>query len=155
LVRPELAEKGFAGLRGKRINIGPVSTCSHHLALEILEFAGLTPSAKSGSAGCVLDTTAPEDLYRELERIESLRDPERARAVGTLPDAVVFLAPMPSQLARQLVKEVGYQFLPVPFGEAFCLDQLNPPNSQGVRVDRSVLTTSVIPPYTYGAAPPV
>src|SRR5581483_10771088 len=30
LVRPELAEKGFAALRGKRVNIGPATTCSHY-----------------------------------------------------------------------------------------------------------------------------
>jgi hypothetical protein len=155
LVRPDLAEKGFAGLRGKRINIGPVTTCSHHLAREVLEFVGLTPSAKPGSAGYILETTSPEDLDRELGRIELLGDPERAQAIGKLPDAVVFLAPMPSQLAKHLVRGIGYQFLPVPFGEAFCLDRLNPPNPHGVRVDRSALTTSVIPPYTYGADPPV
>jgi hypothetical protein len=155
LVRPELADKGFAALRGQRINIGPVTTCSHHLAREVLEFVGLTPSAKPSGAGYILDTTSPEDLYRELGRIESLGDPERAQAIGKLPDAVVFLAPMPSQLAKHLVRGIGYQFLPVPFGEAFCLDRLNPPNPLGVRIDHSALTTSVIPPYTYGADPPV
>jgi hypothetical protein len=155
LVRPELAEKGFAALRGKRINIGPATTCSHHLAREVLEFVGLTPSTGSGSAGYILDTASPEDLDRELERIESLRNPERAQAIEKLPDAVVFLAPMPSHLARHLVREIGYQFLSVPFGEAFCLDRLNPPNPHGIRVDRSALTTSVIPPHTYSADPPV
>jgi hypothetical protein len=155
LVRPELADKGFAALRGKRIHLGPVTTCSHHLAREVLEFVGLTPSAKSGSAGYILETTSPEDLYRELERIESLGGPERARAIGKLPDAVVFLASMPSHLAKHLVRGIGYQFLPVPFGEAFCLDRLNPPNPHGVRVDRSTLTPAVIPPHTYSADPPV
>jgi hypothetical protein len=43
----------------------------------------------------------------------------------------------------------------VPFGEAFCLDRLNPPNSHGVRVDRSALTTAEIPPSTYSGDPPV
>jgi hypothetical protein len=155
LVRPDLAEKGFAALRGKRINLGPVTTSSHHLAREVLEFAGLTPAAEPGPAGYVLETASPEDLDRDLARIAILGDPERARAVGKLPDAVVFLASMPSHLARHLVREAGYRFLPVSFGEAFCLDRLNPPNSHGVRVDRAVLTTSVIPLYAYGADPPV
>jgi NMT1-like family len=155
LVRPELADRGFAALRGKRINIGPVTTCSHHLAREVLEFVGLTPSTKSSSGGYVLETTSPEDLSGELTRMASLGEQERAQAVGKLPDAVMFLASMPSQLARQLVRGIGYHFLPVPFGEAFCLDRLNPSNSNGVRVDRAALTTSVIPTYTYGADPPV
>jgi hypothetical protein len=155
LVRPELAEKGLAALRGKRVNIGPTTTCSHHLAREVLEFAGLTPSSESGAAGYFLETASAEDLDRELGRIQSLEDSERAEAIEKLPDAVVFIAPMPSQLARHLVKGGGYQLMPVPFGEAFCLDRLKPPDSDGVRVDRSALSTSVIPPHTYGATPPV
>jgi hypothetical protein len=155
LVRPELAEKGFAGLRGKRVNIGPTTTCSHHLAREVLKFAGLTPSTESGTEGYLLETPSQEDLYNELGRIESLADSERAKAIEKLPDAVVYIASVPSRLARRLVKGGGYQFLPVPFGEAFCLDQLNPTNSSGVRVDRSVLSTSEIPPHTYGVTPSV
>jgi hypothetical protein len=155
LVRPELAEKGFAALRGKRINVGPDSTCSHYLALEVLAFVGLSASATSGAPGFILETTSPEDLYGELGRIESLPDSERAQAIAKFPDAVLFLAPMPSQLGRRLVRGIGYQFLPLPFGEAFCLDRLNPPDLKGVRVDRSALTTSVIPPHTYSADPPV
>src|SRR5262249_47427044 len=71
LVRPELAEKGFAALRSKRINIGPDTTCSHHLAREVLKFVGLTPSTESGAASYILETAPPEDLDRELGRIES------------------------------------------------------------------------------------
>jgi hypothetical protein len=155
LVRPELAEKGFAALRGKRVNLGPVTSCSHHLAREVLEFAGLTPASESGAAGYILETTPPEDIDRELSRIESLGESIRAEAIRKLPDAIVFIAPLSSRFARQLVRSAGYQLLPVPFGEAFCLDRLNPPNPHGVRVDRAALTTSAIPPFTYGGDPPV
>src|SRR5579863_7331875 len=86
LVRPELVEKGFAALRGKRVNIGPDTTCSHHLAREVLEFAGLKPSTESGDTGYVLETTSPDSLDLELRRIESLGEPERVPAVEKLPD---------------------------------------------------------------------
>jgi hypothetical protein len=154
-VRPELADEGFRALRGKRIDLGPPTTSSHHLARQVLEFAGLSPTTQSGSAGYILETLAPEEVHRDLGRIESLKGQERAEAIAKLPDAYVFLAPMPSMFARRLVGEVGYQLLPVPFGEAFCLDRLNLPDSNGVRVDRCLLTPSVIPPYTYGTDPPV
>jgi hypothetical protein len=155
LVRPELAEKGFAGLRGKRIDLGPITTCSHHLAREVLEFAGLAPSTESNAAGYILETTSPEDLQDELARIDGLTNSARAEAILKLPDAVVFIAPLPSHLARHLVRGAGYQFLPVPFGEAFCLDHLNVPDADGVRVDRAALTSSVIPAATYGGDPEV
>jgi TRAP-type uncharacterized transport system substrate-binding protein len=155
LVRPSLAGKGFAALKGKRVHLGPVTSCSHHLAREVLEFVGLTPAAESSATGYIPETTAPEDLQRELADIELLDQSMRIEAIKKLPDAVVFIAPLPSHLAKHLVRAAGYQFIPMPFGEAFCLDRMNPPNPTGVRVDRAALTPSVIPPSTYSGDPPV
>jgi hypothetical protein len=155
IVRPEIAEKGFNALRGRRVDLGPPTTCSHHLALDVLEFVGLTPSPPPGSAGFTLETLSQEDLFIELRRIESLAGQERAQAIAKLPDACMFIAPMPSLLARRLVADAGYQLLPLSFAEAFCLDRLHGAGAAGVYVDRSSLSPAVIPPYTYGTNPPV
>lgn len=150
LVRPELAEKGFSALHGKRIFLSPPSTASYHVACEVLAFVGLQP----GAGGFIIDSTPPEEGFRELKRIESLKEPERSQAIAKLPDAAVFLAPLPSPLAKQLVRTCGYQIMPLPFAEAFGLDRLNPPNAEGIRIDRSLLTPGVIPAYIYGSDPP-
>ena len=112
VVRPELAAKGISALRGKRVDLGPRDTASHHLAREVLAFAGLSPSGGSGSGGYTLETTAPDDLYRELGRIDSLTAPDHARAVEALPDAVMFLAPLPSLLAKQRCQRVRISTTP-------------------------------------------
>jgi len=151
-VRSELGGKEISALRGKRVNLGPATTASHHLAREVLAFAGLTPSA---ATGYTIETTPPDELYRELGRMELLAGPERARALEKLPDGVVFLAPLHSMLGRRLATIAGYQLLSLPFAEAFCVDRLNPPNGEGVRVNRTVLTRGDIPPYTYGSEPAV
>jgi hypothetical protein len=65
----------------------------------------------------------------------------------------MFLAPLPSPLARRLVTRFGYQLQPLPFGEAYALDCLNPPGAEGVHVDRSMLSPGVIPAFTYGSNP--
>ncbi len=155
LVRPELAEGGWSALRGKRVYLGPRTTASHHLAREVLAFVGLMPTTERGSGGYTLESTSRENLHRELDHIEGLRGPDRAQAVGKLPDAVAFLAPLPSLLARRLAMGFGYHLLPVPFAEAFHLERLNLPNSGGIRIDRSVMGAAVIPRYTYGGDPPV
>jgi hypothetical protein len=90
---------------------------------------------------------------RELARIASLKEPARAEAIARLPDAIMFLAPLPSPLARQLVTDFGYKLVPLPFAEAYGLDRLNPPNEDSVRIDRSMLTPGVIPAYTYSRDP--
>jgi hypothetical protein len=154
-VRPELAEKGFSALRGKRIELGPSTTASYHIAREILAFAGLKPTSSAGPEGYTPVTTGPDNLHRELQRIETLGGQERERSIQSLPDAVAFLAPDHSLLAKQLAQTAGYRVLPIPFAEAFCGERLNPPGEGGVHVSRWVLKPVVLPAYTYGIDPPV
>ena len=98
-LRPELAGKGISSLRGKRVNLGPFTTASYHISLEVLAFAGLRPSSDSGADGFILETKTPDEMYNELIRIDSLTGIKRTEAITALPDAEVFLAPMPSLLA--------------------------------------------------------
>jgi len=66
----------------------------------------------------------------------------------------VFFAPIPSILAHEFVQIGGYQLLPVPFVEAFCNERLDRPNEDGVQVQRSLLTQTTVPAYTYSFDPP-
>jgi TRAP-type uncharacterized transport system substrate-binding protein len=153
LVKQELADKGISGLRGKRIALGPPTTASYHVARDVLDFVGLLPTVEARSGGYRIDPMTREQGVRELARIASLNEPARAEAIARLPDAVMFLEPLPSPLARQLVTGFGYKLVPLPFAEAYMLDRLNPPNAKGIRIDRSILTPGVIPAYTYGSDP--
>jgi TRAP-type uncharacterized transport system substrate-binding protein len=149
LVKPELADKGIAGLRGKRIFLGPPTTASHHIARDVLDFIGLRPSAEGKGGGYVADTTSREEALVELTRIAALRGPARAKATAKLPDAALFLAPLPSPFARPLVAEFGYRLVPLPFAEAYALDHLHPSVVDGIRIEREMFTTGTIPAYTY------
>jgi TRAP-type uncharacterized transport system substrate-binding protein len=153
LVKRELAKNGIFGLRGKRVALGPPTTASYHIGRDILHFVGLLPSIETGSGGYSIDPMTREQGVLELTRIASLEEPARAEAISQLPDAVMFLAPLPSPLAKQLVTVFGYKLVHLPFAEAYGLDRLNPPGGDGVRVDRSLLTPGVIPAYTYGSSP--
>jgi TRAP-type uncharacterized transport system substrate-binding protein len=153
LVKRELAEPGIFGLHGKRIALGPSTTASYHVARDVLNFVGSPPTIETKSAGYSIDPMTHEQGVRELARIASLEEPARAEAIARLPDAVMFLAPLPSPLARELVTGFGYKLASLPFAEAYGLDRLNPPSAEGVRVDRSMLTPGGIPAYTYGSNP--
>ena len=154
LVRPELAAAGFAGLRGKRLALGPPAMASHHVALEVLAFIGLKPATEQ-EGGYTLDPVSPEDLHRELQRIGSLAKADRAEPLKAVPDAVLLSAPVPSMLAGELVRTGDYQLIPVPFAEAFCNERLQPPGADGVQVHRSLLTQINLPAFTYRFSPPV
>jgi TRAP-type uncharacterized transport system substrate-binding protein len=153
LVKRDLADQGIFGLRGKRIGLGPPTSASYQVARDVLNFAGLLPPIETRSGGYGVDLMTPQEALREMARIESLGEPAHAEAIARLPDAVMFLAPLPSPLARHLVTGFGYKLLPLPFAEAYGLDRLNPPSAEGVHIDRSMLTPGVIPAYTYGSDP--
>ncbi len=155
LVRPELAGQALSTLRGRRVDLGPATTASHHLARAVLAFAGLKPTTDRDAGGYVLESTDHQDLHRALDRIETLSGSERTQAVSKLPDAVLFLAPLPSLLARRLVTEIGYDLLPVPFADAFCTERLSPPDAGGIRIDCSAMGSATIPAYIYRGDPPV
>jgi TRAP-type uncharacterized transport system substrate-binding protein len=151
LVKPELAEKGIAGLHGKRIFLGPPTTASYHVSRDVLAFRGLRPTVEDKDGGYIIDAMSREQTLNELARIQSLGEPARTEAIARLPDAAVFLSPLPSPLVKRLVTDFGYQLLSLPFAEAYGLDRLNPPTAEGVRIERSMLTPGVIPAYTYGS----
>jgi TRAP-type uncharacterized transport system substrate-binding protein len=154
LVKRGLAEKGMSGLPGKRVVLGPANDASYHVARDVLDFVGLLPTIEIRSEDRGMNPRTPLEALRELARIEALGEPARAEAIAQrLPDAVMFLAPLPSPFARKLVTGFGYKLVPLPFAQAYGLDRLNPPSAEGVRVDRSLLTPGVIPAFTYGINP--
>src|SRR5262245_2101674 len=118
LVKPELADKGIAGLQGKRIFLGPSTTASHHVARDVLDVIGLRPTTKGKRGGYLIDTTSREQALLELTRIAALKGPARAEATANLPDAVLVLAPLPSPFVRPLVADFGYRLVPLSFAEA-------------------------------------
>ena len=119
----------------------------------MLNFVGLLSTIETRSEGYRIDAITPQEAVGEMARIESLKGAARTEAIARLPDGVMFLAPLPSPLARHLVTGFGYKLVPLPFAEAYGLDRLNPPSAEGVRINRSMLTPGVIPAYTYGTDP--
>lgn len=154
MVRPGLAEKGLAGLRGSRINLGIRSSASFHLSLEVLDFVGLQPRGDDGTGNFIAEEDPQDQIYARLGRLEGLRGPDREAAIGQLSDAYFFLAPMPSLLARRLASKAGYQVVAVPFVQAFCMDRLSPARASGIRIDRTMLSAGVIPAYACSGEPP-
>jgi TRAP-type uncharacterized transport system substrate-binding protein len=153
LVKPEFVEKGITGLRGRRIFLGPPTTGSYHVARDVLNFVGLRPTSEDKNGGYIIDSTPREQALHDLARIQSLVGPARTEAIARLPDAILMLAPLPSAFAKQLVRDFGYRLVPLPFAEAYGLDNLQPPDADGVHIERSMLTPGVIPAYTYNSNP--
>jgi hypothetical protein len=162
MVRPELfeaASRGLGALKRKRINCGPRSSVLRILAEDVLRFAGLRPPSASDPGDYRDESTSSQDLLVRLEAIQARPAAERAAALADLPDAVLFLSPLPSLLARGLVSAAGYRLVPLAFTEAYTLDRLNLQSGAEtpdvLTVDRASIVAATIPPGLYGTDPAV
>jgi TRAP-type uncharacterized transport system substrate-binding protein len=148
LVKKELAEgvaRHLNALDGKTVNLGPTGSGTHALASEVLAFAGLRPRAPGRTSGYIPMELTRHQLYDEPDR-------------GRLPDAVFMDASMPANAARFLVQQRDYRLVPLPFGEAFALEPLNPPGSAPLpeqQIDKARTCATTIPAFTYSLDPPV
>jgi hypothetical protein len=125
MVKPEpyeSASRSVAVLRGKRINCGPHSSVMRVLARNVLRFSGLRHPTGSDAGDYRDEAVAPQNLLARLEQSAGLPAAERARALAALPDAALFLAPLPSLLSRRLVSVAGYRMVSIPFTEAYTLE---------------------------------
>jgi hypothetical protein len=158
LVRAELADGGVAGLRGRRINVGPPTASCHYLARDLLAYAGLqgpaAPDART-RGDYHAEEASPQELERQLARLREAGEADRDGANRALPDAVVILSALPSRLAHLLVTTAGYRLMPLPFADAYCVDRARPRNASGAWIDRTQLFVTEIPAYLYGIDPPV
>ncbi|MGO9115272.1 MAG: TAXI family TRAP transporter solute-binding subunit [Thermoguttaceae bacterium] len=117
-VKPEIHEKGLAGLRGHSIFMGPSGTEVRYVAEQILKYIGLT-----GGKDFDVDSRAYDELMKSPD---------------TMPDAIFGLSPLPSPLGEKLARQFGYQLLELPMGEALSLrkpcfeDILIPADTYGV-----------------------
>lgn len=98
LVRPELVDGGLDGLRGLRINLGPMARGTRVMAIKVLSAAGLQPG----------DYRDEALTYREL----------LDQSAEAMPDAVFIVSALPSPAVERLVKDRGYRLMPLPLGDA-------------------------------------
>lgn len=148
LVKSEIAaamQQSYGALEGRVVDLGPPGSTTAGMATAVLAFAGL----KAGGERAYV----PRNLeIADLERLLVAGD----RA--TLPDAVLELATLPSEIAMQLVRGFDYRLVPLPFAEALRLDavlQADGLDDAAPTIERQHLTDAVIPAFTYRRDPAV
>jgi TRAP-type uncharacterized transport system substrate-binding protein len=151
LVKEELypdVSRNLDALKGKVVNLNRAGSGTHWVALDALRFAGLTPGYETGHGNYVAATLRQQELEKETDREK-------------LPDAVFVVMTIPSKVAKYLVTKQRYRLVPLPFGEAFSLDALNPDAEMARRVnlgpgvDKMHIYDTVIPAFTYQVEPAV
>ena len=151
LVKQEFAEtvgRGFDGLRGRSVDLGPSGTASEGLATAVLAFAGLVPRAPATAGALLTRNLADAELDALLARGDR----------AALPDAVFHLGTVPSKLAMRLVREAHYTLVGLRFAEAFRLGAMvgdGPMAEAAAPIDREDVYDTVVPAFTYQTEPAV
>ena len=148
LVRGELAASvtpDLAGLRGRRVDLGPAGSATEGLATEGLRFAGVPIGGAGGVSSAHLDIP-------ELRRLIDAGD------TAALPDAIFHLATVPSLIAQDLVQSAGYALIALPFAEAFRLNAViadETGRGAEAHVDRRRVIEVKVPAFLYQTHPAV
>lgn len=145
LVRQEGAQpvgEALAGLRGRRVDVGPAGSASEALARAVLAFSELDETSVA------IETLEVGELERRLD----------AGRHDALPDAVFHLATVPSRVALRLLHEADYRLAALPFARAFrlraVLGQASNDESPYERLELADVGEAEIPAYVYRTEPP-
>ena len=142
---PSVALGGFDFLRGRRVALGAAGSANAALARSALAFAGLRPRAEAGGGDFDAIEVDAAEIGARIARGER----------AALPDAIFALATIPSLRVALLLRDSEFALVPLPFAEAFRLSWLGSDHTDpDDPIDRNAVVDSVIPPYTYGIAPP-
>lgn len=142
------ADQTLEGLRGLRVDLGPLRSATGLLAEDVLRFARIpcTPAPTPTTCGAT---------HSEIEALVELATRGDRDA---LPDALFHLSSVPSKIALDLIENHQYTLVPLPFANAFRLAGLlsdEDGNPVSAAVERRSTTEFLFSPYLYGTAPPV
>ena len=122
MVRADQDLYDLEDLRGHRLMLAPPASGTRQIALDLLELAGMHPDR---------DFTEVSMSYAELEDAEE----------DALPDAIFHVSSMPSPIAEEMLRDRGYELMPIPYAPAMMIRDV-------------FVSAGVIPMYAYGALPP-
>lgn len=122
LMRGDLAEGGARMLQGRRVSLSTKGSGTRRLALEVLAFLDIDPATE----------LVEQDLpYADISKVPP----------AELPDAFFMVSSLPSGPASFLIRERGYELVPLPVGPAMAI--------RDFRIEEVA-----IPAFTYGYVPP-
>lgn len=151
-----LVRKGMANgeplaklIRGKRINFGEKGSTEWLMAHDFLKFARVKLPTSEEAGEIIPMELSKSDLTQRCQAIMAASGSEKERLVAELPDCLLVLASMPSQVAQQLIDAADYRIVPLPATQAFLLDTLQEDHAHTTVLAREFLERTVIPMNSY------
>jgi TRAP-type uncharacterized transport system substrate-binding protein len=121
-VRSDLAASGRSLtkiLTGARIEHGMLGTNDYALACEVLKYLRIT--GIGGRAAYTEVDLSKAELIRLADEVNSLVGEPRMQRIAELPDAVMLVGSLPSNVAQHLLDTDVYTLVPFPHGRPFMM----------------------------------
>ena len=137
------------------MNLGPEGTNDRELAKDVLSFLRLRAS-DDGVAGDYQVLSLSKDELSELaDGVQSASGAERAAQLRELPDVIMTISSLPSQIVQRLLDTHEYSLVPFPYAQPFLTMTLDSSRPQGEGVNRSQLDSTAIPAAIYVGKTPI
>lgn len=151
LVRKDMAngEPLAKHIRGKRVNLGVPGSTERLMARDFLKFARVKLPTSEEAGEIIPMELSKSDLHQRCQAILAASGTEKEKLIADLPDCLLVLASMPSQVAQQLIDAADYRIVPLPATQAFLLDTLQEGHARTTVLEREFLERTVIPMNSY------
>lgn len=158
LVRREFAERGLSLIeiiKGRRVNLGQPGTNDYILANDVLRFLRLSPTDKSGHGDYSQSLLSKDELTQLALSVQQQSDSDRQVSQQALPDVVMAVVSLPSNLMQCLIDTGEYCLVPFPNVEPYLISELHHVGGPEGGVDRILVEPTVIHAGMYVGSSPM
>lgn len=153
LVRKDLPLGGqlAEAVRGKRVNLGVPGSTEWHLTRDFLAFARLKLPTETDPGDVIPTEYSKSWLLERAHALHAAEGDARENLLAEMPDCLVVLASLPSNVVQSLVEAADYRLVPMPAARAFLLDNLQRRSADHPILLREYLERTTIPARSYFA----
>lgn len=138
-------------IRGRRINLGVPGSTEWHLTRDFLAFARMKFPSNSGPGDFIPTEFGKPWILEQAQAVCRTEGPLRTTLLTELPDCLIVIASLPSNLVQALMETGDYRLAPLPAARAFLLDNLQHRSPSHPVLLREYLEPATVPARSYFA----
>ncbi len=136
-------------IRGKRVNLGEKGSVEWMLARDFLNFARLKLPSGTQPGDIVPSELGKSELMDKCKAILRANGAEKDKLIAELPDCLLVLGFMPSQVVQHIIGAADYRIVSIPAARAYLSDNLQDGHAGTIILQREYLERTVIPMNSY------
>ena len=158
LVRRELGDGRLSlceAVRGRRVCLGAPGTLDRLVGNDVLSFLHLAAKDTTGQGDYFDVALSKDELCTLADQVQNSTGKDREAYVRKLPEVIMLVVTLPSNVAQKLFDTGEYSLMPFPYAEHYLTSQLDHGAGPSVGVDRLGMQAAAIPAAMYVGNSPI